>query len=746
MPTDKDPLVSIALCVFNSEHFIAKTLTSLLAQDYINIELIISDNASEDRSGEICLEFAKQDNRIKYFRNISNMGPARNTYKAVDLCSGRFIMPAADHDMYHPSFISRLLELLQQDESVLLAYPRSLYIDEYDNPIELLPDVIDTRGLNACQRFSKIIWEFAWGNMIYGLYRTPVFKEVCQVHPTIGPDHVIAAQLSLLGSIAQINEQLFFRRRNRQVENIQECTNRQLHWFVKSNNDDLIPWTRMAYEHLKVISDSNLEYTEKEFLFSEVRKCFPTRFGEQMQNEVVNLISEGTKILLKSHSSPITRAATYTELARVAGICSFFYPEIKELHDFTDLGRRLVLGIPQYVVPTTGHKSDTTIGARDEINNDTVSVVIPAYNRAKLLARSIRSVQNQTYPVTEIIIADDASTDDTEEIVRKMSATDPRIIYLKLPKNCGAQAARNAGIRRATGRWISFLDSDDEFLPLKIEKQLKVALEENVDVVHCECYVQNGEADAPSLYGTRPLSGNIYARLLNESYPGPTFPGLFILKNALERIGLLDESVPSWQEWDTAIRLSKLHSFGYIAEPLFIYYLHSGQTISKDTRREAEGYAYIVEKHTYEIQSIVGTTALAHHYEHLFEKFTSCGLGDRAKEYQQKKSALKLQSTSHNNVNVPLPLEGRCHALFKQVNFHLSHSDMAAALTSLDEICLINPCLENIQFARAQCLHAMGNNNKAIQSALAELKLYPNNIACSKWLLSLSGKLTHNSA
>lgn len=322
------------MTVYNSARFLTKTLESLLAQDYRNFELIISDNASDDGSSEICREFAKRDNRIRYFRNSINMGPVRNSYKAVDLCTGDFIMVAADHDAYHPCFISRLLEMLQQDESVVLAYPRTFYIDENDQILQLTPDAIDTRGLDAGDRFRKCIWECFWMNMVYGLYRSAAFRTVWHAHPTIGPDHVVVAHLSLLGTVAQVDEPLFFRRQNRPVENSEEMTNRQIASFAQSNFDSLIPWTRMAYEHVKVVNESQLTDKEKESLYQEIRKCFPTRFGDAMRSETTRLITEGKQTLLGAHVYPHSCHYVKSELIRIASICRFFYPDDAELDTF----------------------------------------------------------------------------------------------------------------------------------------------------------------------------------------------------------------------------------------------------------------------------------------------------------------------------------------------------------------------------------------------------------------------------
>ncbi|HII60985.1 glycosyltransferase family 2 protein [Pyrococcus horikoshii] len=103
-----------------------------------------------------------------------------------------------------------------------------------------------------------------------------------------------------------------------------------------------------------------------------------------------------------------------------------------------------------------------------------VSVVLPTYNRAKVLPRAIESVLNQTYTNIELIIVDDGSRDNTKEIIREFQSQDERIVYLRNKRNLGANAARNIGIMHSTGEFIAFMDSDDMWLPWKLERQIKI--------------------------------------------------------------------------------------------------------------------------------------------------------------------------------------------------------------------------------------------------------------------------------
>lgn len=102
-----------------------------------------------------------------------------------------------------------------------------------------------------------------------------------------------------------------------------------------------------------------------------------------------------------------------------------------------------------------------------------VSIITPSYNTAKFIGETIRSVQAQTYPGWEMIIVDDCSTDNTDEVVAEYQKADNRIRYFKNEKNVGAAVSRNKALREAKGRWIAFLDSDDLWAPDKLEKQLE---------------------------------------------------------------------------------------------------------------------------------------------------------------------------------------------------------------------------------------------------------------------------------
>lgn len=269
-----------------------------------------------------------------------------------------------------------------------------------------------------------------------------------------------------------------------------------------------------------------------------------------------------------------------------------------------------------------------------------ISVVVPSYNREKTIIRCIDSVMKQTYPAFEIIVVDDGSTDRTLDVIEKEYGNKVKVAR---QEHKGAQAARNAGIRTAKGNYIAFHDSDDEWLPDKLELQV-AELEKNPDAVVCgngmiqkdfggkmsKAYdgldKKNSKPGKRWAYCLEGKSGYVYKQILSNSFC--LFPALLTSKKNLLAIGMLDEDVPSFQEWDTAIRLAKEHEFAFIKKPLFIYHLHDGETISKGTKRNIDGWEYLYDKHQLDMIQQLGTENMAQKYKALFKK---------CKEYKDKR-------------------------------------------------------------------------------------------------------------
>jgi len=229
--------------------------------------------------------------------------------------------------------------------------------------------------------------------------------------------------------------------------------------------------------------------------------------------------------------------------------------------------------------------------------NPTVSVIIPTYNRAHLVGRAIRSVLNQTYQDFELIVVDDASTDNTEEVIR--SFDDNRIRYIRHDENKGAAAARNTGIRAARGWYIAFQDSDDEWMPTKLEKQIK-ALENapaKVGVVYTDMWrIYSGKKKYWHSPIIAPQDGIIYEEALDWRVMGIGIGTAVIKRECFDRAGLFDERLPRYIDFELFVRLSKYCCFYQINEPLVNYYA-SPRSISFSNEASIKALMLLVEKY-----------------------------------------------------------------------------------------------------------------------------------------------------
>ena len=245
-----------------------------------------------------------------------------------------------------------------------------------------------------------------------------------------------------------------------------------------------------------------------------------------------------------------------------------------------------------------------------------ISIIVPVYNRVNTIERCLNSIVNQSYSEWEVIIVDDGSNDGSVELINKYIQKEKDKFKLIQQEHLGAQAARNNGIKNASGMWIAFLDSDDEWCP-DFLKEVVQASSWNSNVVVCtKCYsVHENERFVWNLPGK---SGNLYTELLRT--PWPMFQGMFVAKSALEKIGFLDEKCVAYQEWDTAIRLARVCEYIFIDKPLFVYYRNKGtNAISNDLDRNALGYEYILEKYKEDIINLCGRKVLQNHYKSLFK-------------------------------------------------------------------------------------------------------------------------------
>lgn len=223
---------------------------------------------------------------------------------------------------------------------------------------------------------------------------------------------------------------------------------------------------------------------------------------------------------------------------------------------------------------------------RDENSMDLryVSIILPTYNRAYSIRRSIESILWQTYPYWELLVIDDGSADHTAEIVAEIASSDSRVHYYRQPRNRGVAAARNEGIRRAQYEFVAFQDSDDIWRDDKLEKQMKVFEDQpRVGMVYCafEGEKQDGtRVRVPdSSIGVENLQGNMYKLLLQRNVIGA--PTAVIRRECLDRAGGLDETLTCLEDWELFLRIARECEIGYAEEILLTIDIHNSGVSSR---------------------------------------------------------------------------------------------------------------------------------------------------------------------
>lgn len=200
-------------------------------------------------------------------------------------------------------------------------------------------------------------------------------------------------------------------------------------------------------------------------------------------------------------------------------------------------------------------------------NQELVSVIIPVYNREKYIERSILSVLGQTWKNLEIIVVDDCSSDQSVKKVMEMCRHYPNIHLIKNGERRGANGSRNAGIRISKADYIAFQDSDDEWYPEKLEKQMKVMKEQEADMVYCRVRRRHEGSDREYLFPKNKLNPerNITRQFLHSCMA--MTPSILVRKKVYLDIPM-NNFMLRFQEWDFNIRMSQKYRIAYVDEVL----------------------------------------------------------------------------------------------------------------------------------------------------------------------------------
>ena len=235
-----------------------------------------------------------------------------------------------------------------------------------------------------------------------------------------------------------------------------------------------------------------------------------------------------------------------------------------------------------------------------------ISVVIPTHNRDELLKKALKSIQDQTYQNFEVIVIDDVGNLSTKNLVKQLN--DNRFTYIHNNQHQGAPYSRNLGIKMAKGKYIAFLDDDDEFMPNKLEEVNK-HIEKNpeIDVFYHQAIINMVNENIR--YKSKPKFYNdqeeLYKALLIKNIIGGTSM-IIAKKESLIKVGLFDVYLDSLQDYELWLRLAKKgYKFKLIEQALTKYYYRTmSQYISKDIQSNSKSIQIITNKYIDDISSL----------------------------------------------------------------------------------------------------------------------------------------------
>jgi glycosyltransferase involved in cell wall biosynthesis len=205
------PRLSIGLAVYNGENYLAESLDALLGQSYEDFELIISDNASTDKTAGICQQYAKQDSRIRYIQQPYNIGLAPNHNFVFQRARGELFKWASHDDLYARDLLQRCVDALDHHPHVVLAHSWTAIVDDSGAVVKALEYPLATASLHAPERFRSMLFANG-GDDVYGVMRADVLRRTALHGSHHHADRTITTEIALHGPFHQVPDWLYFRR------------------------------------------------------------------------------------------------------------------------------------------------------------------------------------------------------------------------------------------------------------------------------------------------------------------------------------------------------------------------------------------------------------------------------------------------------------------------------------------------------------------------------------------------------
>ena len=292
-PAKEDVKVTVGLPVYNGERYLEDTLKTVLNQTYSDFQLIIADNASTDRTEEVCRDYASRDKRIRYLRNSINMGASKNYSCCFQPARSPYFRWQNADDPIEPTLIERCVAVLDNNPDVVLAYGQTRIIDENGRVTSNYQDNLNLSTPNAAQRFIDCIANIGLQNVMYGLIRRDALARTALLGNYLASDLNLIAEIALYGQFREIPEHLFNRRMHPQASSWDRSdTERQRDFWDPSKRRLIMQTWRSIYEYYKAAARAPIPLKDKSRIgYFLLKRAYWRK--SHMKDELIDLIRFG---------------------------------------------------------------------------------------------------------------------------------------------------------------------------------------------------------------------------------------------------------------------------------------------------------------------------------------------------------------------------------------------------------------------------------------------------------------------
>lgn len=441
-PSDRLPLVTVGLPVYNGERFVEETIRSLLAQDFDDFELIVADNASTDATGRIALEAASRDPRVRYLGAEANRGAAWNFNRCVEHARGRYFKWAAHDDTYEPTYLSRCVAMLERDPGLVLAHTRASDIDEAGEELHVWEERGAGTHTDPVERFRAFLDHRSQFLEVFGVMRIEVLRRTPLIGPYSSSDVPLMAELGLQGRFGEVDEVLFHHR---------EHPDRSIRVFTNLRE-------RAAWFDTRQRAGATLPTWRTLFSVSRAAVRAPITASQRI---AVGAVAAGWGWRMRSR---FVRELAYVGLSLLPG------------------GRaaRSEMAVPTFAELEVDHGdawlpiSGPQGSAQHPAPSGPVSVVVMTTNDRGTLNDVLRALAEQTYDALwEVVVVDDRSVDAS-----RLAGWRHRLPRLQVVEFAGLVEGRSpieVGVNAAKGDLLIFCKGNQVVSPNWLTSMVKAA-------------------------------------------------------------------------------------------------------------------------------------------------------------------------------------------------------------------------------------------------------------------------------